>query len=308
MIEKLVSFMNIDFYRNYIEIVELGTLSAAARSLHVAQSALSNQLKQFEEEFGTPLFIRAARRMELTDAGRILYRKSKDIIALVDAAHKEIDASIEGAQGSLRLGMTQAYPDLYVNNLLLAFQKQNPQMRFDIFEESSMEILEQLRSGVIEIGIERNPDKLPPFLTEVVTQNERVCAYVRKDNPWIDAGLDELPVAELQKAPLAISRGIVGLLDDIFERVGISPRVMSISTSRSNPMMWARAGVAVAIIRAGTSEFSDDGECRCIPLCSSDGITTEELKASRSIVTVRDSVLSAAAQRFIEFVKTYEDI
>ena len=267
--------MNIDFYRNYIEIVELGTLSAAARSLHVAQSALSNQLKQFEEEFGTPLFIRAARRMELTDAGRILYRKSKDIIALVDAAHKEIDASIEGAQGSLRLGMTQAYPDLYVNNLLLAFQKQNPQMRFDIFEESSMEILEQLRSGVIEIGIERNPDKLPPFLTEVVTQNERVSAYVRKDNPWIDAGLDELPVAELQKAPLAISRGIVGLLDDIFERVGISPRVMSISTSRSNPMMWARAGVAVAIIRAGTSEFSDDGECRCIPLCSSDGITTE---------------------------------
>ncbi|MBQ1524656.1 MAG: LysR family transcriptional regulator, partial [Firmicutes bacterium] len=68
--------MNIDFYRNYIEIVELGTLSAAARSLHVAQSALSNQLKQFEEEYKTQLLIRSSRQMELTDAGRILYKRA----------------------------------------------------------------------------------------------------------------------------------------------------------------------------------------------------------------------------------------
>ena len=53
--------MNIEFYRNYIAIVESGTLSAASRRLHVAQSALSMQVKQFEEEYHAQLFVRNAR-------------------------------------------------------------------------------------------------------------------------------------------------------------------------------------------------------------------------------------------------------
>lgn len=297
--------MNIDFYRNYIEIVELGTLSAAARSLHVAQSALSNQLKQFEEEFGTSLFVRASRRMELTDSGRILYKKAKDIIALVDAAHKEIEASVEGSQGCLRLGMTQAYPDTFMNDVLLRFQKENPKMRFEIFEESSLEILEQLRSGVVEIGIERNPDKLPPFLVAQVTRSERVYAYVRRDNPWIDINAKALDVKDLCNVPIAISRGIVDLFNDIFDRVEISPRILSISTSRSNPMMWAQAGVAAAIIRAGSREFEDDKDCICIPLTSTDNVISKELDTCRCVVTVRDSVLSSAAQKFVDFIKDY---
>ena len=297
--------MNIEFYRNYIEIVELGTLSAAARSLHVAQSALSNQLKQFEDEYGTELFIRSSRRMEPTDSGRILYRKAKDIIALVDAAHKEIDASRDGAQGCLSLGMTQAYPDFYINNMLLAFRRENPQISLDIYEESSMKILELLRSGVIEIGIERSPDKLPPFLEERQNHFERVCVYVKRSNPWFDTTAAEISVNELEKAPLAISRGIVSLLDDIFERAGISPKIISVSTSRSNPMMWAEAGEAAAIIRA--SEWDEfPGDCVCIPLCSENSIISGELRSRRSVVTVRDAVLSAAASKFIEFIKNYE--
>ncbi len=299
--------MNIDFYRNYIAVVELGTLSAAARSLHVAQSALSNQIKQFEEEYGTPLFTRSARRMELTEAGRILYRKSKDMITLLDSARKEIEASVEGAQGSLRLGVTQAAPDRYLKGLLLAFHRSAPDVRFEIFEESSVMILEQLRSGVIEIGIQRHPDRLPPFLTEVLAREERVCAYVRRDASWIDAEAPTLDVSELAKAPLAISRGIVGLLDDIFERQGISPKIMSVSTSRSNPMMWAQEGMAVAIIRAGESEFRDADICRCIPLSSSDEIISAELRATRSIVVVKDAALSSAARRFIEFLREYKE-
>ena len=130
--------MNIDFYRNYIEIVDKGTLSAAARELHVAQSALSNQLKQFEEEYKAQLLVRSSRQMELTDAGRILYKRAKDIIALVDASYKEIDACVEGSQDILRLGITQAYPDNYVNNLLVGFQRENPEVKFEIREEETM--------------------------------------------------------------------------------------------------------------------------------------------------------------------------
>lgn len=52
--------MNIDFYRNYTKIVDCGSLSAAARCLHIAQSALSTQLKQLEEEYHAVLFNRTS--------------------------------------------------------------------------------------------------------------------------------------------------------------------------------------------------------------------------------------------------------
>lgn len=82
--------MNLEFYRNFLSIVECGTLSATARALHVAQSALSNQVKQLEKEYGVPLFDRGARKMQLTDAGQILYEKARNMILLEDAARKEL--------------------------------------------------------------------------------------------------------------------------------------------------------------------------------------------------------------------------
>ena len=113
--------MNLEFYRNFLSIVECGTLSATACALHVAQSALSNQVKQLEKEYGVPLFDRGARKMQLTDAGQILYEKARNMILLEDAARKELQSYAEGAAGVLRIGMTQAYPDAQMTQLLLSF-------------------------------------------------------------------------------------------------------------------------------------------------------------------------------------------
>ncbi|MBQ3159193.1 MAG: LysR family transcriptional regulator, partial [Clostridia bacterium] len=69
--------MNLQYYYNFVTIVEEGSLTAASRKLHIAQPALSNQIKAMEEKYGTRLFFRGARRLELTDAGMILYQKAK---------------------------------------------------------------------------------------------------------------------------------------------------------------------------------------------------------------------------------------
>lgn len=72
--------MNLDFYRNYIKIIDCGTLSGAARELHIAQSTLSSQIRVLEEEYGSELFLRGNRRLELTETGKLLYEKSKTIM------------------------------------------------------------------------------------------------------------------------------------------------------------------------------------------------------------------------------------
>ena len=165
--------MNLEFYRNFLSIVECGTLSATARALHVAQSALSNQVKQLEKEYGVPLFDRGARKMQLTDAGQILYEKARNMILLEDAARKELQSYAEGAAGVLRIGMTQAYPDAQMTQLLLSFHQACPKVRYSFYEVNSNEIMDLLRSGLVEVGIVRTTGLLPADLEAVLKTEER---------------------------------------------------------------------------------------------------------------------------------------
>ena len=293
--------MNIEFYRNYIAIVESGTLSAASRRLHVAQSALSMQVKQFEEEYHAQLFVRNARQMEPTDAGRILYERVKHIIALVEESHKEVDACVDGSQGTVRIGMTQAYPDVDMTRLLLRFQQESPGLRYEFYECGSEEIMELLRAGVIEIGIIRISGLLPPHLEERLSFQQFLCVYCCTSNPWISPYEKEVPLSALDGVPLAISRGFEPLLRDLFQRTNIHPTIMSVSTSRSNPVMWAKAGAMAAIVCTEEAASFNDAETFCRPLFSQDPQVAQQLRASRSFVVAKGRVLSPAAQRFLEF-------
>jgi DNA-binding transcriptional LysR family regulator len=295
--------MNSDFYRNFVKIVDCGTISAAAEQLHIAQPALSNQIKQFEKLYGAELFVRSTRKMQLTDAGRILYGKASGIAALEDAAAKEISACAEGSEGTVRIGMTQAYPDVSVTELLLGFHRENPGIMFEFYELTSASILELLKNELAEVGIVRLPGVTPPFLTEQLRIEQRLCVCARRDNPWISPRNDSVAVTSLADVPLAISRGFAPTVSEILQREDVSARIFSVSTSRMNPMMWARDGSAVAVVCAGDPARETDSETFCLPLSADDEDTRKLLLAHRSIVTVKDRILSAAAQRFIDYCR-----
>ena len=98
--------MNLQYYYNFVTIVEEGSLTAASRNLHIAQPALSNQIKAMEQKYGTRLFFRGARRLELTDAGMILYQQAKRMCEIEQAAKNEIASGFSGQKGTLRFGVT----------------------------------------------------------------------------------------------------------------------------------------------------------------------------------------------------------
>lgn len=103
--------MEIDNYRNFLAIVEAGSMTAASEYIHIAQPALSKQVKSLENYFGTKLIIttRGSKHLILTDAGRILYHKAKYICSLEDMAKNEIGDVSDGSKGTLRF--TVAIPE-----------------------------------------------------------------------------------------------------------------------------------------------------------------------------------------------------
>src|SRR3989442_15815275 len=96
--------MEIRQLRAFIAIAELGTFTAGAVRVHVTQAAISMQIRQLENELGAKLFIRAPRRVMLTEAGEQLLQRARQILRDHDAAVDEI-AELAGAEpGRLRIG------------------------------------------------------------------------------------------------------------------------------------------------------------------------------------------------------------
>jgi len=91
-----------------VAIAESGTFTAGAQRVHVTQAAISMQIRQLENELGTKLFVRAPRRVILTEAGEHLLQRAQHILREHDTAQEEI-AELAGAQrGRLRIGNSSA--------------------------------------------------------------------------------------------------------------------------------------------------------------------------------------------------------
>lgn len=179
--------MDLSVYRNFITIVECGNLSAAAEHLHIAQPALTTQMKNLQKSYGTTLMHikRGARNIELTDAGSILYNKAKFLLALESDAHREIAACEKGTAGKLRISLSPSMSILFVQNFLAGFSKLNPGIQYDLYEVPIQEQTEQLLSGMTEIGVANAPLIQTHRFETLYQKKERLAVICHKNSAFL---------------------------------------------------------------------------------------------------------------------------
>src|ERR687887_1370580 len=100
--------MEIRQLRAFVAIAETGTFTAGAGRVHVTQAAISMQIRQLEIELHAQLFVRAPRRVLLTEAGEKLLERAYAILREHDAAREELTALSGGKKGRLRVGSASA--------------------------------------------------------------------------------------------------------------------------------------------------------------------------------------------------------
>ena len=83
----------------YVAVVQHGSILQAASALNLSQPPLSVAMKQLEQELGTPLFFRGARRIQLTAAGERFYQRALDILSLTEDTRREITGYAQGQGG-----------------------------------------------------------------------------------------------------------------------------------------------------------------------------------------------------------------
>ena len=140
-------------FKYFYEVAQLGSLSAASETLHVAVSAISRQINQLEQRLGTALFERSARGMKLTVAGNMLLKHVRRVNLETEATFQAITGLNDAVKHPIRLACTQGVAHELVPSLMAQFQKEYPQSRFDIFVSSAEMATKRVITGEADIAI-----------------------------------------------------------------------------------------------------------------------------------------------------------
>ena len=232
----------------FTTIAEEGSISAAAKKLHLSQPPLSYQMKLLEEELHLPLIERSARGIALTEAGRVLYKRAQGILELSELTRKEMLAMASGFTGTLHIGTVSSSGASLLGWRIPAFHQKYPQIGFAIHEGNTFELMEMLESGLIELAIVRTP-----------FHNDQLnCLYLSPE-PMIAAGAasffpagmpsgQPISLELLGHAPVILYRRFEKILLSLCEQKGITPQVFCIADDARTTLMWAEAGLGVAVV------------------------------------------------------------
>lgn len=158
MILNLVELRQLIYFE---AVARLGGFTRAAEHLHIAQPAISAQVRQLEHELGATLFERTTRRVRLTHAGNVLLARVRTVIAELDAARADLDDLAVVLRGQLRLGVTQVLGPVDLPGLLAAFRRMYPEVTLTVRSGLVSELLEELDAGTVDALIAPIHHNLP---------------------------------------------------------------------------------------------------------------------------------------------------
>lgn len=167
--------MEIRQLRAFVAIAELGTFTAGAQRVHVTQAAISMQIRQLEKELGAKLFVRAPRRVMLTEAGDHLLVRARHILREHDAAVDEV-AELAGAQrGRLRVGSASAMVTTDVlPDLLKEVRKQHQNSEITVASGTSEALVQQILAGELDVAFVSLPVEARGITTERLSEDQLV--------------------------------------------------------------------------------------------------------------------------------------
>lgn len=174
--------------------------------MNIAQSSLSQQIRQLEDELGMPLFVRGAHSLTLTEAGEQLLPMALRTLHDADTCMLRIADLQQLRSGTLSIGVTYSFSPI-LTETVISFMRLYPGIRLNIIYKPMLELMELLRARTIDFVLAFKPSMpMPDVESHILFQNP-LSAVVAKDHPL--AKLDRMSLDELQKYSLALpARGL----------------------------------------------------------------------------------------------------
>lgn len=229
--------------RYFLEVCKLGRISHAAKACHVSQPSLSLQIQKLEASLGGSLFLRNREGLHLTELGEAFLPHAQAIMAEVESAHEFRDRQKNGIHGVVKIGAIPTIAPYLLPEILMSIQEQHAAATFDIVEDTTDVLIQQLRSGALDFAVLSPPTDIDQDVDVLEVCRDELLLTLPLEHPL--AGRGAVDLDEVKSEPLVLLK----------ESHCLSQQCESaLRHSRLNPeirMRSSQIGTLLGIVEAG---------------------------------------------------------
>jgi DNA-binding transcriptional LysR family regulator len=236
-------------------VVRHGGFGRAAAALHVAQPAVSVQVRKLEAELGAALLTRTTRRVRLTHAGELFLERARRVLAELDAARADLSGLAGAVLGRVRIGAIQAVDPFDLSGALAAFHARHPAVELTLRSGPLRTLLTDLDDDRIDLAVAPVPPGLPERFVAAPLFTDELVLITAPGHPT--AGEGALDPAALRDDPfvcLPADSGLRAILDRLAGAAGFAPRVQFESTNLPRLRDLVAHGLGVALLARSVAE------------------------------------------------------
>jgi DNA-binding transcriptional LysR family regulator len=253
--------MDLRQIRSFIVLAEELHFGRAASRLHIAQPALTQQLKSLEQELQVQLLFRSKREVRLTPAGQSFLRNAKLLIEQAQLTVSQAQQVHRGEHGSISIGYTPLALFCVLPELLNRLRDRVPNVHPDLIQMTASEQEEALRVGRINAGLLQTPLEDPTIAVEHIQTLEYI-AVVPAHHPL--ASKHRLRPSDFKNQPLVIpSHQVAPRIRDeltaMCAEAGFEPHFVAESSPAQSLISLVAAGIGIGFIAAPFKRFARNG-------------------------------------------------
>lgn len=223
--------MTLEQLRIFLAVVEHLHFTRAAEELYITQPAVSAAIQSLEKEYSLKLFHRVGRRVEITDAGKLLRTEAQKILDQVELTKRGLQELTSLQRGELRIGSSLTIGNYWLPERISEFKQQYSGITVNCILANAEEICEGTASGLFDLGLVTGEVKLAlrHCLEQQAVDSDRLQIIVGKAHPWYQQGAvrltDLLQTAWVMREP---GSGTQQMFEQVLQNWGINSAELNV--------------------------------------------------------------------------------
>lgn len=290
--------MEIRVLRYFLAVAQEGSVTRAARALHLTHPTLSRQIRELEEELGQTLFSRGGRELSLTREGLLLRQRAEEIVGLAEITEKEFRSLGEKTvSGDLSIGCGESKALSFVTDALKVLQDEHPLIIPHFFSGNGEIVMDRLDKGLLDFAVLMGAENTERYYSFPLPNHDTWGLLMDKDDPM--AQKKAITAEDLLGIPLILSSQSLSR-DELSGWLGFPMSRLHIAATYTllfNGSLMVRSGLGYALCFDHIAPSGKDSPFAFRPFAF------RPLTSPLSLVWKKHQILSAPAEAFLAKIR-----
>ncbi|WP_071394758.1 LysR family transcriptional regulator [Bacillus tuaregi] len=291
--------MDIQHLKYFVEVARQKNFTKASQILHVSQPSISKMIKSLEDELKVTLLDRSERKIELTDAGVIVFDQALKILQSLEDVYSSVNELAQVKKGTVKLGLMPTTGVILFPNVLAGFKKEYPQIDIQMVEYNAKQLKTRVEQGDIDLGITVLPVDSERFET-VPLLSEELVVLVDSEH-WLVKS-DSVSLADLKNESFILLTENYAL-HDVVKQACMQSGFEPIVTYKSS--LWDLIGEMVSA-RLGISLIPRSMVRLINQNVHTISLTSPQIEWQLVLIYKKNKYLSFAAREFIKYIQMHK--